>query len=87
MDQSGKYDGPRFSIKSEGETRNVEPDADGVKDQPEPQISAIEYAWDDFTEDEFLSAKDHRQMQSGSVRERHAFTLDSVDNQIKEFFS
>ena len=87
MDQSGKYDGPRVSINCEGETRNVALDADGVKDQPELQMAAVEYAWDDFTEDQCLSAKDHRQMQSGSVRERHALTLDSVDNQIKEFFS
>jgi len=85
MDQSGKYDGPRVSIvgEGEGEARNVAPDADGVKDQQEPQIVAVEYAWDDFTEDQCLSAKDHRQMQSGSVRERHALTLDGVDNQIK----
>jgi len=87
MDQSGKYDGPRVFINCEGENRNVAPDADGAKDQPELQIAAVEYAWDDFTEDQCLSAKDHRQMQCGSVRERHALTLDGVDNQIKEFFS
>ena len=87
MDQSGKYDRPRVSISCEGEARNVAPDADGVKDQPELQNAAVEYAWDDFTEDEFLSAKGHRQMQFGSVGEQHTLTLDSVDNQIKEFFS
>ena len=84
MDYSGKYDGPRVFVKSEGEIRNVKPDEDGVESQP--QFEAVEYAWDDFTEDEVLRAKDHRQMQSGSVRERHALTLNNVDNQLKEFF-
>jgi len=87
MDYSGKCNGPRASINCEGETWNVAPDADGVKDQPEPQMAAVECGGDDLTEDEFLSAKDHHQTQSGSVRERHALTLYSVDNQIKDFFS
>ena len=68
MNQSGKYDEPCVFVKGEGEAGNAERDANGVDDQPQTEV--VEYAWDDFTEDEFLSAKEHRQMQSSTMRER-----------------